>query len=118
RTPAVPPRVGSEFMQDFEPLSVQLRGTNAPPRRIAARPRQAGREAAAHHVITHRDDRDGRRRALRRANGGVAECDNEIDVLPDKFASQRGRSLVLALGPNEQETNITSIFPANYPHVT
>src|SRR5262249_46341116 len=46
-----------------------------------------------------------------------AECDNEIDVLADKFASQRGRSLVLAFGPNEQETNITSVFPADRPHV-
>src|SRR6516225_2735563 len=91
-------------MQEFEPLYVQLRGKNAHPRRIAARPRQAGREAAAHHVISHRDDRDGRSRALRRANGGVAECDNEIDFLVDKFASQRGRSFWPSVQTNRKRT--------------
>src|SRR5262249_19113088 len=34
-----PPRLRDEFMQDFEPLYVQLRGENAHPGRIAAWPR-------------------------------------------------------------------------------
>src|SRR5262249_61470491 len=34
-----PPRLRDEFMQDFEPLYVQLRGENAHPCRIAAQPR-------------------------------------------------------------------------------
>jgi hypothetical protein len=68
---------------------------------------QTGREPAAHHVIGHGDDRDGRSRALRRANGGVAESDNEIDVLRDKFASQRRRALSDPLGPKEQEAKVS-----------
>src|SRR5262249_9666604 len=56
-------------------------------------------------------------RTLRSSDGGVPEGDDEIDVLRDEFLRQRGRSLVPALGPNEQETNVTSIFPADRPHV-
>jgi hypothetical protein len=104
-------------MQDFEPLYVQLRGKNTHPGRVAPRSCQTGREPAAHHVIGHGDDRDGRSRALRRASGGVAEGDNEIDVLRDKFASQRRRALSEPLGPKEQEADVAPLFPADCFHI-
>jgi Protein of unknown function (DUF3141) len=51
-----PPCLWRELMQDFEPFDVQLRRENADPGRVAARPRHAGREPAADHVISHADD--------------------------------------------------------------
>jgi hypothetical protein len=48
----------------------------------------------------------------------VAECNDEIDILSDEFAGQRGGALAAALGPNEQEADIASLFPADCPHVT
>ena len=101
-----PPRLRDELMQDFEPLYVQLRGKNAHPRRIAARPGQAGREAAAHHVVSHRDDRDGRTRALCRAAAGVAECDNEIATFwsTSSPASAGARSFWPSVQTNRKRT--------------
>ena len=104
-------------MQDFEPFHVQLRGKNTHPSRVAARSRQAGRKPTAYHVIGHADDGDRLGRALRRSDGGVAEGDDEINVLRHEFAGQRGRSLAAGLGPNKQEVDIASLFPANRLHV-
>src|SRR5262245_57616705 len=104
-------------MQNFKSFNVKLRGENAYPSGIAAGPRQAGHEGAADHVVGHGDDWDRLRRALRGSDGGVAEGDNEIDVLRDKFASQRRRALAEPLGPNEQEADVASLFPADRLHV-
>src|SRR5262245_10673168 len=104
-------------MQNFKSFNVKLRGENAYPSGIAAGPRQAGHEGAANHVVGHGDDWDRLRRALRGSDGGVAEGDNEIDVLRDKFASQRRRTLAEPFGPNEQEADVASLFPADRLHV-
>jgi hypothetical protein len=74
-------------MQDFEPLHVELGGENTHPGGVAAGSRQARRELAADHVVGHADDRDDLRRALRRSDGGVAEADDEIDILGDQLVS-------------------------------
>ena len=67
--------------------------------------------------VGHADDGYHLGRALRSSDGRVPEGDDEIDVLRDEFLGQRGRTLVPALGPNEHETNGTSVFPADRPHV-
>ena len=71
-------------MQDFEPFYVQLRGEDAYPGRIATRSRHAGRKPAADHVVGHTDDGDGLCRTLRSSDRGIAEGDNEIDILCDR----------------------------------
>src|SRR5262249_12981813 len=109
-----PPRLRDELVQDFEPFHVQLRGKNTYPRRVAARSRQAGRKPTAYHVIGHADDGDGLGRALRRSDGGVAEGDNEINVLRDEFTDQRGRSLAAGLGP-QTESGCCVPLPSQSP---
>src|SRR5262249_50689399 len=47
----------------------------------------------------------------------VREGDDYIDILRDELLGQRRRALVAALGPNEQESNVTSVFPADCPHI-
>src|SRR5262245_22490750 len=100
-------------MQDFESFHVELRGEDAHPGGIAARSRQAGREPAADHVIGQTDDRNGPSRALRGLDAGVAESDNEIDVLRDELTGQCRRTLALAPRPNELEADVASLFPAD-----
>src|SRR5262245_37398447 len=103
--------------QDFEPFDVQLRRENANPGRVAAGPRHAGREPAADHVISHADDRNRLGCALHSSDGRVREDDDDIDILCDELLGQRRRALVAALGPNEQEANVTPVFPAYCPHI-
>jgi hypothetical protein len=74
-------------MQDFD----------AHPGRIATRSRHAGREPAADHVVGHTDDGDGLCRTLRSSDRGIAEGDNEIDILCDKLAGKRRRAVATAL---------------------
>jgi hypothetical protein len=96
-----PPRLWDVLMQDFQSLYVQLRGKNAHSGRIAAGSRQAGRKPTADHVIGHADDRNGLGRALHRSNGGVAERNNEVDLLCDELASELRRTITAALRPDE-----------------
>ena len=51
------------------------------------------------------------------SDGRVREGDDDIDILCDELLGQRRRALVAALGPNEQESNVTSVFPADCPHI-
>src|SRR5262249_22546162 len=55
--------------------------------------------------------------ALHSSDGRVREGDDDIDILRDELLGQRRRALVAALGPNEQESNVTSVFPADCPHI-
>ena len=45
------------------------------------------------------DNRNGRRRALRRLAGRTPERDNQIDIARDQFGSKSGKALVLATAP-------------------
>jgi len=54
---------------------------------------------------------------LHSSDGRVREGDDDIDILCDELLGQRRRALVAALGPNEQESNVTSVFPADCPHI-
>ena len=54
---------------------------------------------------------------MRCSDGRVPKGDDEINILCDEFAGQRGRSLVAALSPNEQEADVAPFFPTDRLHV-
>jgi hypothetical protein len=57
------------------------------------------------------NDGNGLGRTLRSSDGGIAEGDNEIDILCDKLAGKGRRAVAATLSPNEQEADGASFFP-------
>jgi len=80
-----PLRPRDEFMQDFEPLHVQLRSENAHPGRIAVGTGKRMHQSRPHHVVGDADDGYRHGRLLGGAKGRVPGAHDDIDLGFDQF---------------------------------
>src|SRR5262249_45769612 len=109
-----PAQTDDDLAQQLESLGSGLGRLQRQSGDVAARPRQAGDEAAADWIIGGgENDRDDRCRLLQRI-GGPARADDHIDLEADELGSDLSVTLVAPLSPSILDRDRASLAPAEF----